>query len=339
MTLKERISALVSLGQRLKDTSDPKIEMAILKAYQENRWFTPENSKKAINAIQSEFLHEENLLSWTDSYDFSEVTPKKIGLVLAGNIPLVGFHDLLCTFISGHHAVIKTSSKDDSLIKMIIGLLIEENSKCAEYFTATDRLERYDAVIATGSNNTAQHFEYYFRDYPKIIRKNRVSVAVLHGNESQSELELLGDDIFDYFGLGCRNVSKIFIPEDYPIDQLFEAFFKYQDIIHHNKYKNNYDYNEAIWLMGQDQFFTNGFLHLKEEKSLYSRIGSCYYERYDDISKLKEQLTEERENLQCISTNTAISGLTTISLGRCQSPSLNDYADNVDTLEFLINIS
>ena len=184
---------------------------------------------------------------------------------------------------------------------MIREKMIEANPENESRFTLTDRLTDFEAVIATGSNNTAQHFEYYFRDYPKIIRKNRVSVAVLSGNEDKLKLEALGNDVFDYFGLGCRNVSKIFIPQYFNTDLIFEAFMPYQDIIHHNKYKNNYDYNEAIWLMGQDEFLTNGFIHLKEEKSLYSRIGSLYYERYNDISEVEIFLQENKENIQCIS--------------------------------------
>ncbi|MEE9373585.1 MAG: acyl-CoA reductase [Saprospiraceae bacterium] len=335
MTLDERIALLEILGDRLRDFSNPMVDMAITKAYHENQWFVPENTKKALTAIGDEFLGKEKLQQWLSQYDLSKIVSKKVGLVLAGNIPLVGFHDLLCTFISGHHAVIKSSSKDQALVNLVLHLMIDIKAEVADNITTTERLTDFDAVIATGSNNTAQHFDYYFRKYPKIIRKNRVSVAVLNGDESKDTLQKLGDDVFSYYGLGCRNVSKIFIPKGYKLDQLFEAFNKYQDIIHHNKYNNNYSYNEAIWLMGQDNFLTNGFIILKEEKSLYSRISSLYYEYYQDTKSLLKLLEIEKGNIQCVSTEMKLSGIDAIGIGQGQCPTLSDYADNVDTMDFL----
>lgn len=338
MTLEDRIELLSELGDRIVAFDDPKIELAITKAHHENQWFVPENSKKSLNAISEQFLNKEKLTEWTNEYDLTKVNPKSIGLVLAGNIPLVGFHDLLCTIISGHNAVIKTSSKDDSLVQMILDIINDIKKDAKEKIKVVDQLSDYDAVIATGSNNTAQHFEYYFRNYPNIIRKNRVSVAVLSGDESKDDLEKLGNDVFDYFGLGCRNISKIFIPSGYDLNQLFEAFYPFKEIINHNKYNNNYAYNEAIWMMGQDDFVTNGFIILKKENSLYSRIASLYYQSYDDLEEVEQVLSVEKDNIQCISSNMTLKEAETIALGICQSPSLSDYADHIDTLDFLINL-
>ncbi len=340
MTLEDRLGLLAELGTRLTDFNNQIVEMAITKAHHENQWFVPENSKKAINAISSEFLQRDKLARWINEYDVSKVKSKSIGLVLAGNIPMVGFHDLLCTFISGHNAVIKTSSKDDALVKLVLDIMNDIDSEVSQIITTTDRLSNYDAVIATGSNNTAQHFEYYFRKYPKVIRKNRVSVAVLGSEDDNDVLERLGSDVFDYFGLGCRNISKIFVPEDFNLDDLFEAFYPFKDIINHNKYNNNFTYNEAIWLMGQDAFLTNGFIILKEEKSIFSRIASLYYERYNNLSQIKDSITEQKENIQCVSSNLELDAenINTVSIGGSQCPSLSDYADHVDTMNFLINL-
>ena len=338
MTLEERIQVLSQLGKLISDFDNEEVQKAITQAHRENQWFIPNNSKSAIQSISDKFLQADKLRAWISEYEIGTKEQKKVGLVLAGNIPLVGFHDVLSTFICGNHSVIKTSSKDDSLIKMILNKMAMLEPRTRSYFSITERLSGFDAVIATGSNNTAKHFEYYFRDYPKIIRKNRVSVAVVDDNTDEDALKNLGKDVFEYFGLGCRNVSKIFVPDTFNLDRLFESFFEFQDIIHHNKYKNNYDYNEAIWLMGQDDFLTNGFLHLKEEKSLYSRIGSLYYERYNQINEVIDRIEEDKENIQCISTDVHLENLKTIPLGSCQSPELDDYADNVNTIEFLLNL-
>ena len=338
MTVEERIKTFSELGNRIVDFQNPIVKGALHKAYQENQWFTVDNSKKAIESIAFELLDQSKLEQWVSHYDLTSIGNKSIGLVLAGNIPLVGFHDLLCTIISGHKAVVKTSSKDDALVKMIVDQLTGINPDISDYITTTDKLEGFDAVIATGSNNTAQHFEYYFKDYPKIIRKNRVSVALLSGHESKEELTQMSDDVFSYFGLGCRNISKIYIPNNFNIDDLFAAFYPYKDIINHHKYNNNYAYNEAIWLMGQDEFLTNGFIVMKEDSSLYSRIASIYYERYNDIENVVSTLIEQQDSIQCISTNMDISDIGAVPLGSCQSPTLSDYADHINTMEFLINL-
>jgi hypothetical protein len=298
-----------------------------------NGWFTQE---QVYHAIQSwaKALEEDNLNQWISVYDFSEVKPKTVGLILAGNIPLVGFHDLLSVLISGHNVLVKTSSNDQHLIKFLARYLVAVNPEIENCITFTDgKLENFDAVIATGSNNTARYFEYYFKNKPNIIRKNRNSIAVLNGNETHDDLVNLGEDIFRYFGLGCRNVSKLFVPEDYNFDAFFKAIYEYKDVIYYEKYSNNYDYNKAVFLMSNFKLLDNEFLTLKEDTSYSSPISSVFYERYENIEHLKKQLEKDADQIQCIVSNGVIEN--SIPFGKTQQPELWDYADNVDTLLFL----
>ena len=301
-----------------------------------NNWFTPEN---VFFAIQSwtEALTDENLSTWLSNYTFENTAPKKIGLVLAGNIPLVGFHDFLSVVISGNHALIKTSSNDQHLIKFLAKYLIALDNRLEDRITFVEgKLEGFDAVIATGSNNTARYFEYYFGSKPNIIRKNRNSVAVLTGNESQKELEALGDDIFRYFGLGCRNVSKLFVPKNYNFEAFFKGMFVHKDIIEYEKYANNYDYNKAVYLMSLFQILDNGFMTIKEDTSYASPISSVFYEYYDSIEDVKSKLEADKELIQCVVSNGVIEH--SFPFGQAQHPKLWDYADNIDTLHFLNNL-
>lgn len=301
-----------------------------------NNWFTPEN---VFFAIQSwaEALTDENLSTWLSNYTFENTAPKKIGLVLAGNIPLVGFHDFLCVLISGNHALIKTSSNDQHLIKFLANYLIALDERLKERITFIEgKLEGFDAVIATGSNNTARYFEYYFGTKPNIIRKNRNSVAVLTGNESQEELEALGEDIFRYFGLGCRNVSKLFVPKNYNFEAFFKGMFVHKDIIEYEKYANNYDYNKAVYLMSLFQILDNGFMTIKEDTSYASPISSVFYEFYESIEDVKLKLDADKEQIQCVVSNGVIEH--SFPFGQAQHPKLWDYADNIDTLHFLNNL-
>lgn len=301
-----------------------------------NGWFTPE---QVYHAVQSwaKALTEDNLNQWLSTYDFSKVQAKTVGLILAGNIPLVGFHDFLSVVISGHKVLVKTSSNDQYLIKFLVKYLISIDSEIENYITFTDgKLEHFDAVIATGSNNTARYFEYYFKEKPSIIRKNRNSVAVLNGSESHEDLVRLGEDIFRYFGLGCRNVSKLFIPKDYNFEKFFKAMYEYKDVIFYEKYSNNYDYNKAVFLMSNFKLLDNEFLTLKEDTSYASPISSVFYEYYDTIEEVKKQFKQDVDQIQCIVSNGLIED--SIPFGKTQQPELWDYADNVDTLEFLLQI-
>jgi hypothetical protein len=301
-----------------------------------NNWFTPENVHFSISSW-SDALTENNLNQWLSAYNFIEKEPKNVGLILAGNIPLVGFHDFLSVLISGNNVLVKTSSKDDYLIKFLAKYLIALDNRFNEKITFVEgKLENYDAVIATGSNNTARYFEYYFKNKPSIIRKSRNSVAVLTGNETPEEMTLLSEDVFRYFGLGCRNVSKIFVPKNYNFDAFFNGMYAQKDVIYYEKYANNYDYNKAVFLMSNFQLLDNEFLTIKEDTSHASPISSVFYEYYEDVNEVKARIQQDAEMIQCVVSNGIIEN--SVYFGNTQKPNLWDYADNVDTLDFLNNL-
>jgi len=301
-----------------------------------NGWYTPENVYFSIQSWATA-LTEENLDQWLAAYNLEINEAKNVGLILAGNIPLVGFHDFLSVLISGNNVLIKTSSNDQFLLPFLAKYLIAIEPEFSNKINFVEgKLENFDAVIATGSNNTARYFEYYFKDKPSIIRKNRNSIAVLNGKETKEQLIALGEDIFRYFGLGCRNVSKLFVPKGYSFNAFFEAIFEYQDIIHYEKYANNYDYNKAVFLMSNFKLLDNGFLTIKEDSSYASPISSVFYEFYDSIEELQIRLRSESEQIQCIVSNNLVEN--SIDFGQSQRPNLWDYADNVDTISFLLTI-
>lgn len=301
-----------------------------------NGWFTPEQVYFSIQSW-AKALTEEQLDQWLSAYDFSKVTPKTVGLILAGNIPLVGFHDFLSVVLTGHKVLVKTSSNDQKLLPFLAKYLIAVQPEIQDYITFTEgKLEGFDAVIATGSNNTARYFEFYFKDKPSIIRKNRNSVAVLDGTESHEELVQLGEDIFRYFGLGCRNVSKLFVPKGYDFQNFFKAIYEYRDVIYYEKYSNNYDYNKAVFLMSNFKLLDNEFLTLKEDSSYASPISSIFYENYESIDAIANQLWADEDKIQCIVSKNLIKN--SIPFGMTQQPKLWDYADNVDTVAFLLNL-
>jgi len=302
-----------------------------------NGWFTENNVQFAFKGWE-DALNQENLLKWTTEYDLEKSPNHNIAMVLAGNIPLVGFHDFLSVLISGNRVIAKLSSNDKLILPFLAKYLIAIEPEFENKIVFTEgRLENFDAVIATGSNNTARYFEYYFGKYPNIIRKNRNSVTVLSGNETSEELINLSHDIFRYFGLGCRNVSKLFIPKDYNFDAFFNAMFTWKEVINDNKYINNYDYNKAVYLMSNINLLDNEFLLLKEDASFSSPISVTFYEYYDSLGSVKENLIAEKDNIQCIVSNLGIKN--EIKFGETQKPRLWDYADNIDTLDFLIKLS
>ncbi|WP_405571368.1 acyl-CoA reductase [Winogradskyella sp. Asnod2-B02-A] len=305
-------------------------------AKEHNGWFTESNIVYTLNAWSNE-LTDSKINDWTSKYNFNIKNPKTVAIIMAGNIPLVGFHDFLSVLISGHNVLVKQSSNDKHLLPFLAKYLevIEPNFKGRITFTE-EKLENFDAVIATGSDNTARYFEYYFKNKPSIIRKNRNSVAVLTGNETSEELEALSDDIFRYYGLGCRNVSKIFIPKNYNFDAFFNAVYKWHPIINESKYANNYDYNKAVYLMSEFEMLENGFLMIKEDESYASPIATLFYEYYSDANDLKDKLIADKDKIQCIVSNKFTGNY--IAFGETQNPQLSDYADNLDTIEFLLKI-
>jgi len=301
-----------------------------------NGWFTQEQVYFAIQQWAAA-LTPQNLDEWLSGYNLDGVEPKTVGLILAGNIPLVGFHDFLSVLVSGHKALVKLSSNDKHLLPFLANYLIAMAPQMGDRINFTEeKMEGFDAVIATGSNNTARYFEYYFRNKPSIIRKSRNSVAILTGNETTEELVALGEDIFRYFGLGCRNVSKLFVPKDYDFKNFFEAMYAYKDVIFYDRYANNYDYNKAVFLMSNFKLLDNEFLTIKEDVSHASPISSVFYEYYDDLAQIELRLATEHEQIQCIVGNSAIQN--SIPFGQTQQPGLLDYADNVDTISFLSKI-
>lgn len=311
------------------------------KTNQHNPWFIPEFVRKAVHSIGLS-LEEENLRTWTGRYDLEKAVrgkPLKIGLILAGNLPLVGMHDLLCVLFSGHCAELKLSSKDDQLLPAIITILKHINPELASAICINEEFIRQpDAVIATGSDNSARYFEYYFGKYPHIIRKNRNSVAVLDGTESSTELERLAEDIFTYFGLGCRNVSKIYVPSGYDLPYLLDHFASWSWLANHNRYANNYEYHRAIHLVNRQIFLDTGFLILKEDSSFASPVGSLYYESYTEPEELVLKLNSLSSEIQClVSKNKSFPQA--IPFGATQTPMLWDYADGIDTMRFLLNLS
>jgi hypothetical protein len=353
MNIDHRIKAFVDLGKFLKQFSSDEIkdesnslnnffydemQETIRKSKIYNPWFTDKNVRDSINAI-SQSMEESAFLEWISEY-IREIKndnhPKRIGVIMAGNIPMVGFHDMLCVLISGNKLVAKLSSEDKLLLPLIAKVLVQLEQEFASHIEFVEQLKNIDAVIATGSNNSARYFEYYFGKYPHIIRKNRNSVAVLTGSETSAQLEALGEDVFKYFGLGCRNVSKLFVPEGYSFDSFFESMFNYKEIVNNNKYANNYDYNKTVYLMSNNPtLLDNNFLLLKEDKSYASPIGVLFYEFYGDINALNKRLIEESESIQCIlSSSNEIENA--IPFGTSQKPKLGDYADGVDTMKFLL---
>ncbi|APY12724.1 acyl-CoA reductase [Seonamhaeicola sp. S2-3] len=352
MHLQERINAFIKLGDFLGQFSNKVItkqnnvelndlffdgfKHQLRLAEEHNGWFTTENIAFALNNW-SNALTQANLTKWLSKYNFNEISPKKVAIIMAGNIPLVGFHDFLSVLISGHHVLVKQSSNDKQLLPYLAKYLeyVEPNFKGRISFTE-EKIENFDAVIATGSNNTARYFEYYFKDKPSIIRNNRNSVAVLTGNETEDDLKNLSEDIFRYYGLGCRNVSKLFVPKNYNFDSFFKAIYHWHPIIEETKYANNYDYNKAVYLMSEFDMLENGFLMIKEDKSYASPIATVFYEFYDNANKLKEKLKFDEQHIQCIASN----GFTEneIAFGQTQKPQLWDYADSVDSVEFLLSI-
>lgn len=341
MTLKQRISAFVQVKLFIeRHFSDKKrqdeaalhegLDKLIELVHQYNGWFVPSFVNKAINNV-GVLLEEEALHEFCKN--IHEKSPKKVAIICAGNIPLVCFHDVLCVLLSGHHALIKLSADDNLLLPFFLKLLVHyEPAFETRIEFAAGKLSNFDAVIATGSNNTAGHFQFYFNKYPNIIRKNRSSVAVIDGRESNEELKALGEDIFSYFGLGCRNVRKLLVPKGYSFTGFFENIVSFGEVINNNKYGNNYDYNRAIYLLESLPFLDNNFLMIKESRELHSPIGVLYYQTYNTPEELRNYLKEQQGELQCIV------GKGFIPFGCSQTPVISDFADNVNTMDFLLNL-
>lgn len=332
MLLIDRIKSFDTLGNRLKNLSVDELEELYLGAKNENAWFVESNIQLAIDGIAL-FLDQSEIEQWLSSYELKEIEPKKIGVIAAGNIPLVGFHDVMCVLLTGHHLMIKMSSKDGVLMRFVLDELFRIAPDFKSQVTFVDRLNEADSFIATGSDNSARYFEYYFKNKPHVIRKNRTSVGVLKGQETSEDFENLGHDIFQYYGLGCRNVSKIFVPKGYDFSPFLDALKSFEPVIHHHKYRNNYDYNKSIYLVNREPFLDTEYLLVRENEDLVSPISVLYYQEYNDEKELNALLIENANKIQCIV------GEDHIPFGHAQKPSVSDYADGVDTISFLIGLS
>ena len=336
MTLENRIEAFAALGRRLQNLNPDELEYLASRARSANSWFDLPNVTAAFKGVTN-LLEEQYLREWLFVYDFPETSPKKVGIVMAGNIPLVGFHDLLSVLISGHHALVKTSSDDPHLVKFVVDELLKIEPRFAEYISFAEILKESEAIIATGSDNTARYFEYYFASRPHIIRKNRSSVAILTGFETKEELHQLGKDIFQYYGLGCRNISKFFVPEGYRFDAFYEAIEDFKTVLDHHRYQNNYDYNKSILLVNGVPHFDNGFLLLTENKQPVSPISVIHYETFLGLPDLYRKMAEAEAKTQCI-VSSAGWYPKSFPFGQAQCPMVWDYADGVDTLAFLAGL-
>lgn len=333
MTQKQRIDAFAALGKFLASDQE-KITKALTQAAAINSWYTITNTKTQLQAISAN-LTSEKLTQWIAPYPATQ-TDQVVGLILAGNIPLVGFHDILCVLIAGFNAQIKLSSDDAGLTPFVLQELIEIEPAFAEKIHVVDRLQQYDLILATGSDNSSRYFDYYFGKKPHIIRKNRNSIAVLTGTESPEQLKALGFDIFDYFGLGCRSVSKLYVPRDYDFHRFFKAIEGFKAVQEHHKYSNNYDYHKSIYLINGDKHLDNGFVLLKEDTRFTSPLATLFYEEYDHLDQAAAFLNTQADKIQCIVSEATIdTPIPTFSLGGSQCPSLTDYADGVNVLEFL----
>lgn len=333
MQVQDRIAAFSALGTAIKNFTPSEFEHISINASAHNNWFTQGNIRAALNGVQ-QYLEKDKLEKWASSYTLEPASPKTVGLVMAGNIPLVGFHDFLSILIAGHKTKIKPSHQDPFLLPYLTDILIEIAPAFQDKVEFADQLKGVEAIIATGSDNTSRYFKYYFSKYPHIIRKNRTSVGIITGEESKEDLYALGKDIFQYYGLGCRNISKIFVPNDYDFTTFFEAIAPFKDIHENHKYVNNYDYNKSIYLVNKVPHQDNGFLLITPSPNLVSPIAVLYFEPYDNPTHISDKLQHLSEKIQCVVSKKAWFE-NSLPFGKAQEPELWDYADGVDTMRFL----
>ncbi len=338
MTLKQRITLLIQLGEYLL-SGDEFLKAVMHRTQYNNAWLTVDNCEKSVQAIGQNLLQASLLENWAKTYDVQERTiSKKVGLVMTESIPFSNFPDLLAIFLSGHQAIIKLAEKDRFLIPQLIKKMGEWDEASKSYFEIVERLTGFDAVITTRNNGAIDYFEKYFGKYPNIIRKNKSAIAILDGTESMAELYALGNDVFEYYGLGSRNVSKLYVPKDFQFEPLLEAFHEYNSIVLNNKYKNNFDYNYAMLMLNKVPYKANGCIILTENEAITSRIASLHYEFYDKADTLVVEISRRAEEIECVVSNMHLPNIETIPFGKTQQPGLTDYAGGIDTMEFLINL-
>jgi len=339
MKRSDLLKAFAALGEWAAHMPPLEMETIANRAHQANGWFTPENVQKAFEGL-ARYLDREKLENWVAKYPLEDnIQPRKVGVIMAGNIPMAGIHDFIAVLMSGHHLMAKLSARDTVLMKHVATKLKQIEPRFADLISFYEGIMKgMDAVIATGSDNSSRYFDYYFAKYPNIIRKNRVGCAVIRGDETKESLAPLAEDIYRYFGLGCRNVSKLFVPEGYDFQPLLQAWQQFEGLSRHHKYNNNYDYNKSIYLVNKEPHYDTGFAMLRKSEQLVSPVSVVYYEKYDDAPSLKARLAEFSDKIQCVvSRNAWLDG--SLPFGKAQEPELWDYADNVNTLEFLRQLS
>jgi hypothetical protein len=332
--IETKIRALVKLGEWIKSKPD-KLSLAKLKSERANPWFTQHEQDRALDALTNHFLVEEVLSDWVQHYPQHPKSPKVIGLIFAGNLPLVGFHDWLSVFLTGHYAHIKLSSKDEFLFPAMMEFLFDIHPEWEDQTAIGNKLKTIDAVIATGSNNSNRYFEYYFGHLPHIFRGHRNGIAVLPENVSNLDLKKLGEDVFAYFGLGCRSVSMCLVPKNFNVDRLFDSWAKFKYIRNHSKWDNNYRYNYSIFAMNNESFLTDGVLIIKEDEQISSRIACLHLKTYNSKEELHSFVSQNLDRIQVVAGRERFSNVDTVDFGMTQKPKLTDYADQVDTMQFL----
>ena len=338
MRLPERIEALTWLGTQILQ-EDEYFEALKNRSFHTNNWLTKENINLALAAIQQEFLQKEKLDQWVNAYDLpNNNLPKRIGLVMVGTRPLANFHDLICIFMSGHHALVRLSDDDKFILPFLIKKMTDEFPDAEEYFSFIEKMENFDGVIANGNKTSKRYFKTYFGKYPNIIRENKVGIAVLDGNESPEDLTNLGKDFFSFFGLARRSIAKIYVPENYDFVPLLEAMHEFNEIVLHNKYKNNFDYNYTLHILNNVDYKANGCVMLLEDEAFQSRISNLHYEFYQK-ENLQNQLEQHRDKVECVMSNLPIPNFNVIPFGKSSSPSLTEYAGEVDVMQFLKDLN
>ncbi|MDX1478708.1 MAG: acyl-CoA reductase [Saprospiraceae bacterium] len=338
LTRREKIDALAALGQYILE-HDERLGAHVHRASMTNPWFTKENIAHALESIARQFLDRDALTAWLQPYPDRGDNGRVVGLIAAGNVPLVGFHDVLSVFVAGHKTQLKLSERDQYLIPFLLKWLAEHEPRVEQQFEIVDKLSGFDAVIATGSNNSARYFKQYFGKYPHIIRMNRNAVAVLGGDESEEQLHGLCEDVFRYFGLGCRSVSHLFVPEGYDFDLLKKVLKEYEHYNQHDKYRNNLDYNTAIYILNKEQHIGLPNLLLAQKDQLISPVGCLYYSLYTSSEALERRLLAQADEIQCVVSDLKFTQVRTVPLGQAQQPALDDYADGVNTLDFLFDLT
>lgn len=337
MTLSERIAAMVQLGEYIK-SGDGYLQAVMQRSYLHNPWFTVENQQLALDMIANYFLRQDLLEQWLNGYEIATATPLNVGLVMADRIPLAGFHDLLAIFLTGNHASIKLAEKDIYLLPHLIKILQKINPATESYFSITPKLKDFQAIITAGYHKSNRYFEQYFSQYPSLIRKDKKGVAILNGTETAAELTALGKDVFSYFGLSHRSVSKLYVPTDYQFEPLLEALHEYRQIVLHNKYKSNFDYHFAIYTLNRAEYLANGCIMLRKSETIHSPMANLHYEFYEDTDQLNHQLQTKKEEIELTVSKNIHESLPSIGFGQTPYHALWDYPDDKDTIAFLLSV-